>query len=113
MKLIEHRIHGKLYFNTKYFLLESTYQIPFERECKVRSIVLRNDNVLSYLRFKITDTVPRHRFYDVELKQVTDMSEVKSGDSILWAINVSCWESAWEKLKKLPWVKYTEEVIEL
>ena len=112
MKLTEHRVRGKLYFNTKYSSLESTYQIPFEREFKVRSIVLRNDNMFSYLRFKVMDTIPRHRFHDVELKNVTDMVGVKSGDSILWTINVSCWESAWEKLKKLPWIKYTEEVIE-
>lgn len=113
MKLTEHRVRGKLYFNTKYSSLESTHQIPFEREFKVRSIVLRNDNMLSYLRFKITDMIPRHRFYEVELKKVTDIGGVKSGDNILWAIDVSCWESAWEKLKKLPWVECTEEVIEL
>lgn len=113
--LFEKRVKGTLFFKStckKYY--ENLYDKPYDYLDEVRGITLASENEIVGLRYRMFGLIPE-RYYEkcrmypnANLAHIENAEEIyENGGEVEFRIEVECWEGAWKKLEKLPWVTGT------
>ena len=114
MKLFEERVKGALYFKVKrlpYGCVD--HSTIYARQREVLKIILASDGrIKEYFVLQVLCMMKKIDYdkcvvvHDYNLHGSND-----SEDEVTVHFEVDCWESAWTKLTKLPWVTGTGKVL--